>query len=268
MRDDSSILVLGDHPAAEFSAPLAWLEARERLQRCESLAAAEEALASGHCAGQVIALSHPGQFEAHAIEALHARAPLAPVIALCGVWCDGEARSGRPWPGIPRVAWHSWQTAFEHLWGEKRQKRSLWLPRLATDLDRFLAQPVLAPLKSRDCVLIKTNRHDFFLSLAEALATQGWLATGFDAASLDEEPPPRALVWDLASAGPRQDPHLELRSVRKTHPAVPLLLVQDFPRPEDGRLARELRPAALLGKPVLIGDLAAALTDCGGPTFS
>src|SRR4051812_6716745 len=123
MSEGSLIIVLGDSDLPEFRAPLAWVTQRKRVVRCHTLDEVAALHADCHCVGQIIACGRPGRFTASEIETLHAWAPMAPVVALGGVWCDGETRSGKPWSGVPRVGWHSWRNAFEQLWGEKPQRR-------------------------------------------------------------------------------------------------------------------------------------------------
>ena len=49
----------------------------------------------------VVAQAYPGQYAADRIDGLRRLAPLARVIGLLGSWCEGEVRSGRPWPRPP-----------------------------------------------------------------------------------------------------------------------------------------------------------------------
>src|SRR5262245_46214259 len=56
----------------------------------------------------LLVASRPGRFSAAEVEALHRRAPLARLVALLGTWCEGEVRSGHPWPGVNRIYAHQW----------------------------------------------------------------------------------------------------------------------------------------------------------------
>ena len=50
----------------------------------------------------------PGQFSCEAIDRIRTRAPLARLVGLLGSWCEGEVRSGQPWPGTIRIYAHQW----------------------------------------------------------------------------------------------------------------------------------------------------------------
>src|SRR5262245_6670790 len=54
----------------------------------------------------VVAQSRPGMIAARQMDALRRPAPLAGVVALLGSWCEGETRTGRPWPGVERLYWY------------------------------------------------------------------------------------------------------------------------------------------------------------------
>ena len=56
----------------------------------------------------VIAQTFPGQFSHQAVERLRRLAPLARVVGLMGSWCDGEMRTGSPWPAVVRTYWRQW----------------------------------------------------------------------------------------------------------------------------------------------------------------
>ena len=69
----------------------------------------------------VVAQAYPGQFSGEALDRLSRLAPLARVVGLLGSWCEGEVRSGRPWPGAVRVYWHQWPARCHQELGRLRQ---------------------------------------------------------------------------------------------------------------------------------------------------
>jgi hypothetical protein len=252
MHGCSSIIVLGDFELAEFAAPLSWLQSRHAVERFHSPQEAAQFLANGFCAGQVIAVSRPGQFDARDIEALHALAPLAPIVALVGTWCDGETRSGNPWSGIPRITWHSWQSAFEQLWGDRPQRRSLWLPRIANDLDRLIAQPPLPTQSTRPLLLMRSRDFRLAESVASAADRQGWQAMHLEEDQLFSQEGADAWIWDLGS-GANQDRNT-LDALRDIHSQARWVFLQSFPRPESLELVRGGKDI-LLPKPFSLADL-------------
>ncbi len=54
----------------------------------------------------IVAQDRPGQYSFNMFERLHNAAPLTPIIILAGSWCEGEARTGKVWPGATRVYAH------------------------------------------------------------------------------------------------------------------------------------------------------------------
>src|SRR5689334_21081356 len=54
----------------------------------------------------VVAQSRPGAVPFGEVERVMRAAPLAGVVALLGSWCEGEARTGRPWRGVQRLYWY------------------------------------------------------------------------------------------------------------------------------------------------------------------
>jgi hypothetical protein len=137
-----TILLVGDATRPEFRDARAQLERRGSVDAFDNVDAAVVALEQGRVAPDVIVVTQafPGQFSHAAIERLRRVAPLARVVALLGSWCEGEMRSGRPWPAV-RTYWHQWaprcRRQFQHL---VRGESCSWaLPPTATEEERVLA---------------------------------------------------------------------------------------------------------------------------------
>ena len=138
-----SILLLGDADRTEFRDARPCLERWGTVHALTDVAAAAALLAEGELVPDVIVVAQafPGQFSHPTIERLRRLAPLAPVVGLLGSWCEGEMRSGRPWPAAVRTYWHQWPARCN------RQLRRLahgeccaWtLPSTATEEERLLA---------------------------------------------------------------------------------------------------------------------------------
>lgn len=257
MRDQPSIIVLGDFELPEFAAPLQWLQQRRRLERIPSVEQASQFLAENACAGQVIAVGRPARYSADQIEVLHALAPMAPVISVVGPWCDGETRSGKPWPGVPRVAWHAWQSAFGQLWGDQPQRRSLWLPRLATDLDRLIAQPPLPRCPNGELLVVRSPDYRLAQLLIAAAEQQGWRAIHVHDGQLTSQNAGDVCVWDWSSQA--ADEASRLREAHSAHPHARFVVLLDFVRPEAAAVAAANGADAVLGKPFSLADLFAAI---------
>ena len=97
-------LVLGDRTGASFARPATSCRPGPRA-RAGDVEAAAAVLAEDDAAVDVIvvAQARPGEFSHAQIERLRQAAPLARIVGLLGSWCEGEMRSGRPWPAAVRT---------------------------------------------------------------------------------------------------------------------------------------------------------------------
>ena len=105
-----SILLLGDTDRAEFQDAWPRLGSWGAVWAFTEIAAATAALAAGKIVPDVIVVvqAFPGQFSHAMVDRLRRAAPLARLIGLLGSWCEGETRTGSPWPGAVRTYWHQW----------------------------------------------------------------------------------------------------------------------------------------------------------------
>ena len=61
----------------------------------------------------VIAQSRRDQFSSAEVEKIQTTFSNTPIVSLLGSWCEGETRSGTPYPGLIRVYWHQWQGRYQ-----------------------------------------------------------------------------------------------------------------------------------------------------------
>jgi CheY-like chemotaxis protein len=252
------ILVLGDSRRGEFAAARAVLAGSADVVDAGSIDEAVSLVDDGRFAPAVIVIaqSYPGEFSGEAIDRLRRCAPLARMVGLLGSWCEGETRSGHPWPGTIRLYWHQWvPQAGRELATLLGPGTSGWsLPSTASDEERLLATPSLAGSARDGLVALCVERHETHDWLAAALTRRGystvWLRPGqrtrlgrvraavFDAPSMSEA--------GLAPLGP-------LRAT--VGPEVPIVALADFPRVEDHQRLRSAGASAVLSKPLLVDDL-------------
>ena len=185
---------------------------------------------------------------------LHRRAPLARLVALLGSWCEGEVRSGHPWPGVTRIYAHQWQARLP------RELES-WQPRTATEIDRLMNS---RPAKSeRQLIGIAAAQRTMFDALATACHSFGQDAVWL----LPNLPPPvqcvDAVIYDATHELP--DELARLSELREQLHAPPTLLLLDFPRQSDLLAAMQAGVASVLAKPYLIADLAAEIERLATP---
>jgi hypothetical protein len=263
-----SILLIGDLDRPEFQGVGEFLESAGQVQRFLRAETAADHLASGEIVADltVIVQSYPGEFSQQAIDRLRAASPVCRMIALLGSWCEGEMRSGQPWPTVIRLYWHQGLGRIE------REIRQLtqgdcpnWgLPLTVTEEERLLAatpsrtgfQPVGTDWKSvlqNGLIGIAARRHESFDWLSAACRQQGY-------ATLWLREPHYPLVEGfsaiLIEGTDFQAAELDaLRQIAERYPQTRRIAIMDFPRIEDRRRLLQAGAAAVFSKPVNVEDL-------------
>lgn len=251
------VLLTGDTGHREFREAVNWLTGQARVVLCPKLEGAVEWLATAEVPpfAIVVAQSRPGQFSQGQIERLHEAAPLARIVALLGSWCEGETRSGWPWPGVIRVYWHQWsaRTARE-LAGPRAGQCGTWnLPRTATADERLLKWADQPLSRSPGVVAICTGRSSAFEALADACQAAGYRAVRFGSHQGATSRQADVVLWDDASGEPNWCRKLQ-GVVARARPA-PVLALLDFPRLEDHHRAICAGASQIVSKPFLLADL-------------
>lgn len=254
------ILVTGNFDREEFATAVAEMREGGELIQVGSLESAAEWLAGNPAVGlAVVAQARPGQFSAAAIERLPAAAPLTPIVALLGSWCEGEMRSGSPWPGVPRVYWHQWPARFaQEAPRLARRNVSAWSePATATAEERLLglARRRLADLNGIG-VVISSNCETGDCLRAACLQ--------FGLSTISMRRPPIGITngidFVLCDVGLVRESADNVRSASIAFPEAVVVALADFPRTDDMERLRNAGAAAVLAKPLDIADLRAAIS--------
>lgn len=255
------IWLIGNTREAVFAEPLGWLQLQFRCICFDSPAVVgvgiDHATDDAFPIAIVLLQTRPGQFSAREIEKLHGREPLARLVTLTGPWCEGEQRSGRPIPGVVRVAWRNWRERLP-LEFAINGNRALW-PRTLTEIDRIETRRESASDITPRCgqVTICAARSADYNYLSDAVQQLGISATlfgstGTSAANAAAE----AVIFD----GWDQATQFERDQQSKSAPLkARLILLLHFPRPEDHTLVDTAGIDAVLPHPLSIADLNAAL---------
>jgi hypothetical protein len=255
------VLFVGDSRHCEFASAIAWLGEHAHLQLAENAGEAEKLLAIASAAPRLIVLAQarPGQIRADHVERLCRQAPLARLVALLGSWCEGETRSGRPWPGVPRFYWYELVPRLSQLLSpEGGTSAAIWsLPRSATDAERMLAATVSARQAPRGAAAIFARRHDTFAALAEACDLAGLAAVWARPATGLTMRGASLALWDSSGWGPHEAAQLA-QFVNFFRPA-PTLALLDFPRLSEQDQAFAAGAGAVISKPFLLECLLAQL---------
>jgi DNA-binding NarL/FixJ family response regulator len=264
-----SVLLIGSTRRSEFREARAVLDGLGQVAVAVDAASARSFLAEGSLAPDVIvvAQSYPGQFSPEAIDQLHRAAPLARVLALLGSWCEGETRTGQPWPGAIRTYWHEWPARVAQEIARLRGgASSTWsLPVTASEEERFL---LLAdePVSPREgLIAISTPDFEMHDWLRAACVRRGYTTEWLLPRRPRHVEGAIAAVFDGDHCRGREaEP---LRRLAAALGRVPLIALLDFPRVGDRARARAAGARAVLSKPFLLEDLfwqIDRLVDAGG----
>lgn len=252
-----SILLVGDGDRSEFRQARSVLD---RLGRVTVIAEAESAVAAlseGLVAAEVIVVAQafPGQFSHGAIDRLRRLAPLARVLGLLGSWCEGEMRTGKPWPGAIRIYWHQWPARCDQELGRMgRGECSGWgLPVTATEEERLLL--------AADCPVSKQQGLIAIYTLP--LEMQDWLSAAFRCRGCStvwlRPPHPTHVEGAIAAifdgSDCRGEELRQLEYLAATLRPAPIIALLDFPRIEDCNRAMAAGASAVVSKPLYLDDL-------------
>jgi DNA-binding NarL/FixJ family response regulator len=289
-----SILLVGDGDRSEFREAWSALQALGRVTGIVEAESAAAALAEGQVVADliVVAQAFPGQFSHQAIDRLRRAAPLARVLGLLGSWCEGEMRTGKPWPGVIRSYWHQWVPRCDREVGRiRRGESSAWgLPATATEEERLLlAADCPAPkvkgegrgvrgegLAARGYPLSTIDYPLPMLAIYTGLAEmQDWLSAAFRCRGCTTVwlrppthseghmvcPPDRevrvegAAVAIFDGSDCRGEELRQLEHLAATLRPAPTIALLDFPRIEDSNRALAAGAAAVVSKPLDLEDL-------------
>jgi DNA-binding NarL/FixJ family response regulator len=252
-----AILLIGDMDRTEFREAQACLARGGTVRGIAEIDVAAAMLAEGSVVPDVIvvAQSFPGQFSHRAIDRLRRLAPLARVVGLMGSWCEGEMRSGLPWPGTARTYWHQWAARC----GRKLQRLAQgancsWaLPPTATEEERLLADTAEQWPSRQGLVVIGTRLRETAEWLSAACLSRGLATVWRRASTAARVEGARAAIFDGTDLSPEECGDLR-HLAASLHPA-PVVALLAFPRVEDRRRALSAGAAAVLSKPLAVDDL-------------
>ena len=256
-----SILLVGNTDRPEFRRARAVLDASGRVTCLPDPESAAAALAEGRVVPEVIvvAQAYPAQFSSRVIDRLQRLAPLGRVLGLLGSWCEGEMRSGKPWPGAVRLYWHQWpprcRRQIERI---RRGECSAWgLPVTATEEERLLltaGEPT-------------PNRQGLIAIHTPSFVMEDWLSAACRSRGLSTVwlRPPRWTRVEGATAAifdGSDGRGWELEAIERlwaTLAPAPVIVLLDFPRIEDHHRVLAAGAAAVVSKPLNVDDLFAEM---------
>jgi hypothetical protein len=213
----------------------------------------------------IIAQSRPGAIGHQLVQRLQNEVPLAGIVGLLGSWCEGETRTGRPWPGVNRIYWYN----FPSWWRRQIALRTSgrcpdWLRPAESVLQTASCELSHANV-TRGVIAVCTQWRETADALADVLKRAGY-------ATIWQHPCRELLSIRGAIAGIWEGGQLERHErIVVTHfcgllarDAAPVVALLDFPRRQSVDLARECGVAAVMGKPWRNDELMATIQTITG----
>jgi CheY-like chemotaxis protein len=269
-----SILLIGDITRPEFRGVGEFLESLGHVHFFPDAETAADALTSGEIVTDlaVVVQSYPGEFSLDAIDRLRAASPISRIIALLGSWCEGEMRSGQPWPAVFRLYWHQGLGRIGREIGRlTRGDCPSWgLPLTVSEEERLLAQsgtdfqpdrrtgfqPVATDWESvphRGLIGIAARRCESFDWLSATCRQRGYAALWLHGPHYPKVAGFAAILLDGTDF--RGSEFDTLRQIAERYPRAKQIALMDFPRIEDRRRLLEAGVEAVLSKPISAEDL-------------
>lgn len=260
------VLLVGDATHGEFRAAIETIESHGALAIVRDIASALDELerASTPFSIIIVAQARPGEYCDAEIDALRRAAPLAPIVALLGSLCEGEARSGKPWPGTIRVYWHQWrQRAGLELAALKAGRSSVWsLPATAGEEERLLASAPRSFSQRQGLVVIAAKNFEMAKWLADACRGHGLAAVRTSPARPAKSDGVAAVLWDAELT--TEASVSNLAAIKAAFPGAPIVALADFLRIEQHERLLAAGVAAVLSKPVMLAELSWQLEEAVG----
>ncbi len=220
----------------------------------------------------VLAESRPDVISVGEVDRLRRVAPLAGIVGLLGAWCEGEMRTGRPWPGVQRL--YSYE--FVPWW---RKQMHLRVARLCPDWARMgnlglrianCGVPNSEPGRPRPrtgLVVLRTDRRDNADALTDVLCHAGY-ATAWQRHARSHAPIRGAIagIWDGGQLSDAEAIDLATFCTQMTRDGARVVALLDFPRRDRIDRAYQAGATTVLGKPwfnedvlTIVDTIAAAL---------
>jgi hypothetical protein len=250
-----AVLLIGDHTFHEFAECVAWLAEHTDLTTVGTIAAAMSLMTEPlrNWDTLVIAQARPGQFTQIDVEQLSRTLPLTPLVALLGSCCEGETRSGKPWPGVVRIYWHQWLARVPSELSSGRSPTTWHLPKTASDAERVDFALRCVPPSAAGLVAICTPDAAFSRALEQACKIAGYTTVWIRDPAQGGPHESAAVLWHCT--GSDELLATQIRAARRSWCHSPIIGLCGFPRYDQVALARRCGISAIVSLPFLLPDL-------------
>ena len=254
---DHKILLTGDFWHEDFQPIVSGLKAPTTLVPFEKV----ESVGESKFDLILIAQSRRDQHSANDVEMLQAMFPMTPLIAVLGSWCEGETRSGTPWPGVTRVYWHQWEGRYQNFVDQLAESGiTEWhAPRTSTIGDKIAIPSAISKDPPIQYVAISAWTDSKHAMVADAIQHFGWQScwvergvwntetvTAVDAICIEAD------AWsdDLAS---------RIKWIQGEVPHTPMILLASYPRVDELKAIKAAGVSEVVSKPFELIELHTAI---------
>ncbi len=193
-------------------------------------------------------------------------APISRVILLLGSWCDGELRTGRPWPGATRIHWTQFDEAVANgILQTNLKPHAVWnLPVTVSEEERILlrsdsdnSRRLNAVAPRRGAIVVCGKNRATTRWLADACRTAGYTTAERKPQDSSRFIGAKAILFDCNAID--DDALAQIGRCIRTVPEAPLFVLANFPRIEDVEAAKRRGATAVIPKPLGADDLIAQI---------
>lgn len=254
---EHKILVTGDFWHSDFQTILAGFEVPVTLVPFEKA----KTIVDDRFDLVVIAQARRGQHSAAEVQELQTLFSTTPIIALLGSWCEGETRSGAPWPGVPRVYWHQWEGRYQKFVGQLEQFGITdWhAARTSTAADRVINSDVVDYPNKVSCVAISAWTNQQHAMVADAINHFGWSSCWVERSVWNAETTSAVDVIVVEADGWSADLANRVKWIQRQVAGTPMVLVANYPRQGELETIKSMGISGVVSKPFELNDLKTAI---------
>jgi len=209
----------------------------------------------------LIAQSRRGQYSVQDIENLQAAYPAVPMIGLLGSWCEGETRSGTPWPGVTRVYWHQWEGRYQKFVEQLAQSGITdWhAPKTSSIADRIANTKRITTPNDIRRVAISAWTNTSFAMVADAIRHFGWTSCWVERSVWNAETVSSVDAICIEADSWCDNLSNRIKWVTREVPGTPIVLILNYPRNDEFKEIKAAGISEVISKPFELDELQSAI---------
>ena len=259
----TKVLITGDYWHSDFRALIPKMDCVTTLIPADKLS--DEHLVHGSFDLIVLAASRRDQFSHAWVESTRGKALPTPLVALLGSWCEGEKRSGEPWPGVQRIYWHQWQNRFDHFIGQLASDQVCdWqLPATSNHADsamNFTSNRRAEVADGQLMIGVSAVSDHHYQMIDDASQTIRAETCWIEREHLDESTVTKLSLIVVDADSWNNDVKARIEGLRSDLKAdTPIVLLLNFPRESDLPAVHAMGILEVVSKPFQLSDFAMAI---------